>query len=158
MPTANDHFILAKHNLYALNHLSSDKQNSDWVTTTAAYTALHLLEALLFAKDNENIRIKHSPDHGTREDVFKASYPAIWKKYRPLLDASKVARYLKIEGDAGQTYRGYYPSVTVYETLFKGYLGGVIRQVKNILGDNPHLKAIEAAFDLCVRSLDKNYT
>ena len=158
MPNDNDHFAVACHNLYVLNFLSSDKQNSDWVTTIAAYTALHLLEAVLFAKVNKQIRVKHTSDHGTREDIFKTVYPAIWKKYRPILAASKVARYLKPEGEIGQTFRGYYASSTVFEKLFKKYLGSLIQRVKNILGESANLKKIEAAFDLCKQSFEKHYS
>lgn len=162
MPTDNDHFALACHNLSVLNLLGSNKQNSDWVTTIAAYTALHLLEAVLFIKgSSDKIRVKHTSDHGIREDTFKKIYPDIWKKYRPILAASKVARYLKLEeegGEAGQTFRGYYPSIDVYDKLFKKYLGGVIKHVKTVLGETENFKKIEAAFELCKKTLEKYYS
>jgi hypothetical protein len=158
MPVADDHFALAHHNLHVLNHLSINKQYSDWVTSVAAYTALHLLEIVLFIDSHDNVRVKHSNDHGAREEIFKFAYPTIWKKYRPLLAASKVARYLKDEETQGQTFRGYYSSDVVCNKIFKKYLAGVINQVKTILKDRYDLTDIEAVFEKCKSSLEKNYS
>jgi len=157
MPTAEDHLALTRHNLQVLRHLSTDKQYSDWVVIVAAYAALHVLEALIFLKDDKRIRDKHCSDHGAREDVFKNIYPTIWKKYRPLFSASKVARYLKIEGEQGQTFRGYYSDDFVCDKLFKKYFHGVISQVKTILNGSDVLSDIEVEFEKCKSSLEKTY-
>lgn len=157
MPSAKDHLALTHHNLHVLSHLSTDKQYSDWVVIVAAYTGLHVLEALIFLKDDKRIRIKHCPDHGTRENIFKSIYPTVWKKYRPLFSASKVARYLKIEGEQGQTFRGYYSDDVVCDMLFKKYLGGVISQVKTILNGSDILSDIEVEFGKCKSSLETQY-
>lgn len=158
MPIADDHFTLAHHNLEVLNHLSANKQYSDWVTNISAYTALHLLEIVLFVNKRKEVRVQHSSDHGTRAEIFKNIYPAIWKKYRPLLAASKVARYLTDEGKNGQTFRGYYSSDVVCNILFKKYLKGVIDQVRTILKGSYDLSKIDHLFEKCKNSLEKNYS
>ena len=63
MPTAEDHLALTRHNLHVLRHLSTDKQYSDWVVIVAAYAALHVLEALIFLKDDKSDENRHLRRH-----------------------------------------------------------------------------------------------
>lgn len=64
---------------------------SEWITTIAFYKALHLVEAL-FAHDGK----WHKKSHVSRESLLKATtrYSHIYEHYRPLWNASMVARYL----------------------------------------------------------------
>jgi hypothetical protein len=157
MPVTEDHLTLACHNLQVLNHLSTNQQYSDWFVTITAYTALHLFEALLFEQKNEQVRIQHCSDHGIREEVLKASYPSIWKHYRPLIAASNVARYLKINEGMGQTFKGYYSLDMVCDIMFVKHLGSIISQIKSQLNNDKIFKDIECDFAKCKSSLKTNY-
>ena len=157
MPTTNDHLALALHNLQTLTHISSKKEFSDWIVTISAYTALHLLEAIIYNNSNDSIRYDHCIDHRMREDIFKKCYPTIWKKYRPLMSASKVARYLKYEKEEdGQTFTGYYSYDIVCNILYKKDLAGVLNQVKTHISDDGLFTDIEAEFLKCKTTLEKN--
>jgi len=157
MPTITDHLALAHHNLQVLNHLGENKNFSDWVVNVSTYTALHLLEAMIYENKNDRISCNHCPDHKTREEIFKNIYPTIWKKYRPLISASKVARYLKIEEDGGQTFAGYYSYDVVCNILFKKDLSSIINQVKTHIRNDKLFTNIDAEFLKCKSTMEKNF-
>ena len=160
MPTANDHLVLALRNLNTLNRICTDKAHCEWIVTISSYTAMHLLESVLFIDDGKVARPLHSVNHADRERNFKVAYQGLWKKYRPLFAASKIARYLQPEGEGkdGQTFAGYYSYDVVQSAMVKRYLGGVIRISKERLDKNADLSQVEKLYNDCVATLDKTWS
>lgn len=151
MPLHDSHFEKSKENLITLKQLSSHKESKDWFITIAFYSALHLVEAMLSLQNRLKSNTLHCFSHTIRKDVLSAAYPKIWKKYRPLYDASLAARYIQrddLQKDA------FYSLDTIINTLIKQYYSSVLKQVKTIVGDNSKLTDIETVFRDCLSELD----
>ena len=102
MPSEADHVNLANRCQQVLDHLrNSDDGFADWVTVTASYRALHIVEAVL-----ANDKHLHGQTHQRRHELLKRNYPDIWINYRPLYAASRVARYLA-ETSHGRVYGSF---------------------------------------------------
>lgn len=63
---------------------------ADWIVTAMFYTALHAVE-VLFAHDHTRAHANHTERNQTLKRIRR--YEKIWLNYRPLLDASRTARY-----------------------------------------------------------------
>lgn len=90
MPNQDEHIKKAKHNESFYLSLEIDKTPyKDWVVTGIFYTALHLIDAYLAAK---NI---HSFSHGMRDDWVKKNreLDQIWLDYRDLKEFRMKASY-----------------------------------------------------------------
>ncbi len=90
MASAHEHLAKWRHNRQFLNTIQQDCY-ADWMVTVAFYAAVHCVESLL-AKD----KISHGMTHEGRNDCLKRNnrYKKIWENFRPLYEASMVARYL----------------------------------------------------------------
>jgi hypothetical protein len=95
MPSKDAHLSAARENQLAIEHLCKVDQFPGWVTTVAFYKALHVIEAL-FAVDGAGAA-GHTDRHEQRNTLLKKTkrYQQLWKFYRPLYQASLVARYLR---------------------------------------------------------------
>lgn len=91
MPSSKVHLAAAEHNQELVRLLLPKSEFSDWLAVVAFYTALHLVEAVLFEDG-----IKHGGNHRNREQILKRKkrYDQLYKHYIPLKEASVVARYL----------------------------------------------------------------
>ncbi len=91
MPTTSEHRIRAEHNLrFAKSFDLETTPYIDWVVVAYFYAALHLVDALLWEKENLN------PDtHEVRTAWVKNKWylRAIRDEYRELKDRSEDARY-----------------------------------------------------------------
>ena len=97
MPNVADHLKLAKRLQCTISYLSKENdQHSEWIAVTAFHRALHLSEAVLLTK-----RIDYDRTHVGRDQALKRtrSTKNIWKHYRPLWQASCIARYLAFHDD-----------------------------------------------------------
>lgn len=101
MPSEADHIALANRNHAALFKLLEDPtEYSEWIATIAFYKAVQLVEAM-FSKQGQA-----SHDHRSRHDALKRHHADIWRHYRPLWQASCVARYLH-DNDSHTSYRNF---------------------------------------------------
>ncbi len=100
----------------------------DWVTITAFYKAVHLVEAAFTCNPN----VLHTCDHGGRLRVLKTDrcYSHIYKHYRPLMTASMVARYLS-ESRAHQTQYGSFTDYLTPEQVRTEIVQHRLRQVES---------------------------
>lgn len=128
MASEADHILLANKNHAALLHLMADPAgHPEWVATIAFYKAVQIVEAVIATDLNQ-----HSTSHHQRLLTLKAHrFKAIFREYRPLLTASRVARYLADAGDrdldgktvidapAGEfrTFADYVPAADVVNEL-----------------------------------------
>ncbi|MCR9206602.1 MAG: hypothetical protein NXI28_00120 [bacterium] len=69
--------------------MNDSTKHHEWITTTAFYKAIQLVEALLSQKLGSV-----STSHSKRLERLRTKYPALYKQFRPLYNASMVARYL----------------------------------------------------------------
>ena len=105
MASESDHVTLANKNHDTLVYLlDKPQQFSEWITTIAFYKAVHIVEAV-FSRDPN---IKHCHDHGSRNGRLSADhrYRQIYKHYRPLWQASTIARYLS-DNESNTQYRSF---------------------------------------------------
>lgn len=102
MPSKQAHIQAAKSNQVTIDYLLKDDAHLAWAVTVAFYNAMHTVEALL-ANGQESV--EHTDDHKVRNRLLKSDrrYAQVWKMYRPLFEASLVARYLRSD-DNGPTY------------------------------------------------------
>jgi hypothetical protein len=143
MASELEHITLANRNhdmlIHLLGHL--DKY-PEWVTTVAFYKAVHVVEAL-FANDLR----QHSMSHTDREKRLKhPKFQAIFKNYKPLLDASRIARYLSGPKSGGYCrFSDYLDADGVANKLVKKRLYGVEQNALRYLGEDAKstLKKIE---------------
>jgi hypothetical protein len=155
MPQKDNHVYQAVHNLEVLCHLSVNPNFADWMVTVACYSCIHLIEALLAIEDASKARTIHSTGHSERNLVLQTAYPTVWKKFRPIYDASLVARYLTKNANTGESFSYHYPYDTVVQKLFKKYFSGVIRNIETILGDKLDMQPVHQHLTRCLTILDK---
>ena len=100
MASAHEHLAKWRHNRQFLNTIQQDCY-ADWMVTVAFYAAVHCVESLL-AKD----KISHGMTHEGRNDCLKRNnrYKKIWENFRPLYEASMVARYLCYNGKSCHSF------------------------------------------------------
>ena len=133
MPNFEAHEEAANRNQKVLNCLLENYDHSPddfahWVIAVAFYKALHLVEAIFYTDGF------HSTDHRERNQRLKdvKKFGHIWKHYRPLFEASMVARYLvNPHSGTDQTDLNTYLSDTAIRSQFI----------------NHHLRQIEKTFD-----------
>lgn len=90
MPDELTHIYQANRNHGALEYLMNGADcYSEWVTTVAFYKAVHVVEAMLFHQYGIN-----SHDHRKRLGTLQSRNKELYKQFRPLHQASMVARYL----------------------------------------------------------------
>lgn len=133
MPTDAEHIAAATRNQELIHHLLPVVDRfPDWLAVVAFYKALHVVELMLFLDSPE----KHAFNHERREDILKKTkrYEFVYKHYRPLWDASRIARYLSIGNQPTTRFIDLYPSRVVTERLIGHYLHQVESGVARLLG------------------------
>ena len=91
MPNTGEHVRRAAQNLRFAQSFDLEKTPYiDWAVAAYFYAALHLVDALLFAKERIN-----PPNHEKRRELvkFKTYLSGIKNEYRELKDRSEDARY-----------------------------------------------------------------
>jgi hypothetical protein len=99
MPALDEHISQAISNVDFLQPFVYKKSN-DWAVTVMFYTALHIVEAVIWKKVN-NLRQNqnnydyeiHSPNHDYRERVVRELLPEIHFSYTQLSKAAHDGRY-----------------------------------------------------------------
>ena len=132
MPNVTDHLRLAKRLLRTISYLSKENdQHSEWIAVTAFYRALHLSEAVLLTN-----RIDHDRTHVGRDQALKRtrSTENIWKHYRPLWQASCIARYLAFHDDEYVDFSSFMDPAKVISELIEYRLRELEKSVAKQLG------------------------
>jgi len=138
MASLDAHLTKAKHNIKTIVLLSQDLTKKDWIVTVAFYTALHIVDAVLF--HTQKGFQKHGQSHDKREKTIKSDHrlEKIWDCYRPLKNYSIIARYL--QGPETPLNKAIdFDKVMPDEKLIpfiKERLGGLIISAKNFIPDD----------------------
>lgn len=94
MASESEHLSVANRNHETLLALCRQglRQHGPWIATIAFYKALHVMEAAASCQTPP----VHNNDHATRDSFFKTAtrFSHAYKFYRPLRQASEIARYL----------------------------------------------------------------
>lgn len=91
MDRVSDHLETARRFQATLDYLCTEKHNhQEWICAVAFYVALHFVDALLESRSEE---YQHSHDGRLWALKSNRSYQHIHKHFRPLYDASLLARY-----------------------------------------------------------------
>jgi len=146
MPNDTEHIQAALHNIDAIQYLLADSRFGDWVTTATLYTALHVVDAILFY--DRKSPAKHGKTHSGRNDILKNTprYKHICKYYMLLFRASKVARYLADDHTGTVTrFDIYMPHETVIEEVLKRDLWQILKSAGNFLPP-AHTEKLRAKF------------
>ncbi len=136
MPSSEAHIAAARENQRAIDYLAERIDAfPGWVAVVAFYKALHVVEAV-FASDGTGGG--HTDDHRTRNAVLKSTvrYQQIWRFYRPLYQASLIARYLR-ENDKRPEYEvfsRFMPPEKVRSLILNHYLKQVETSAGRLLG------------------------
>lgn len=138
MPSRDAHIAAARQNEAALRHMLSSDDHLAWVVTIAFYKALHIMEAV-FAADPA-APAHHTDDHIDRNRILKTTtrYQHFWKMYRPLWQASLVARYLR-ENDSAPThdvFSAHLPKADVESRVLGHWLHQIEQSAEKYLGPN----------------------
>lgn len=140
MPTKDAHLAAARQNQSTIGFLlnASNDDHLPWVVTVAFYKALHVVEALFASQASGEIQ--HTDDHRQRNDTLKTTvrFQQIWKMYRPLYNASLIARYLR-DNASSPTFEVFSKYMSKEEVESK-VLGHYLHQVQasaSRLADDP---------------------
>ncbi len=131
MPTAEEHLAIARRNERTLTYLLKDpRHHSEWIATVAFYTALHYVEAVFYC----DMERTHGHNHETRDHLLKSDrrYQNIYRHYRPLWEASVVARYMELQGET-RLFSEYLPPDQVEAQLVDHRLHQLKRSAKKFL-------------------------
>ena len=145
MPSKDAHLSAARENQLVIDYLCQRvDQFSAWVATVACYKALHVIEAL-FAVDSAGGH-GHTDKHEDRNRLLKRTkrYQQIWKFYRPLFQASLIARYLRDNQNA-PTYEVFARYMTP-DTVKSRLLDHCLKQIEK--SATKLARAAGADFDL----------
>ena len=140
MPNKEAHLAAAKENQEALDYLLLKLESfSGWVATVAFYKALHLMDALC-AVDGT-----HHSDHKSRNGAMKRGSPRqkrLYKHYRALWQASRIARYLKEYSDSKEydVFADFMPPAEVKRQLVDHRLRQIEKSVLDAFDDKPSEK------------------
>lgn len=113
MPDDLQHINHSQHNITFLEGFYSSYKFNDWAVTVSFYTAVHIIEAVIFIARNVNIngksyQIKHSeqclriPDiiaagglnyHEARNIIIGQNFSSIAGWFKTLYNESRTARY-----------------------------------------------------------------
>jgi len=146
MASPEAHIAKAKHNIKTITLLSQDLTQKDWIVTVAFYTALHIVDTVLFYTQ-EGFQ-KHGQSHDKREETIKNDQrlDKIWDCYRPLLNHSIIARYLQgstTPSDRTVDFDKVMPDEKL-TTFIKERLGGLINSAIKFIPDEKSQELEEA--------------
>jgi len=133
MASFNAHVELVRQNTSLLDGMliPAVQQHPDWVVTVAFYTALHMVEAMLF----DDFPDKHTSHHSERHNVLQgARYSHIWYDYRPLYAQSRLARYLQTAaGKDIASFASYSRPNTIVPNFIDGHLAKVRQETEQVI-------------------------
>jgi len=138
MPNLESHEAVAIRNQVVLDELTANLEHrfvefAPWVISVAFYKALHLVEGILFIDGihSRERRPIHSQDHTERKNILRRNrYANLWKHYRPLYEASMVARYLCDTSGTGNSLEfseKYIKDSSILDTLIRHHLHQIQR-------------------------------
>ena len=130
MATSSEHRSKWQHNRAFLDSITQDRY-SDWMATVAFYAAVHCVETLLV-----HDKLDHGMTHEGRNDCLKRinRYKKIWENFRPLYEASLVARYLCHNNQSCPSFDQWISVADVKKRLIGGHLHEVEKSVIKLLG------------------------
>lgn len=139
MPNKAAHVAAAKRNQATIDYLvASSDEHLPWIVTVAFYKALHVIEAV-FAADKGS-PLPHTDDHKFRNQVLKTMkrYQQLWRMYRPLWEASLIARYLRVDENAPAytDFSQYMSRSDVEQRVLGHYLLQIEASAAKLLGDS----------------------
>lgn len=123
----------AQHNEFVCNYIGKKPEYSDWVVTTAFYSAIHYVRHLILPLSEGRLTYntfevlysskKSSSEgrHGFQSRMVVENYPEISYEYEKLYDMSNNARYLNyvyLREEAAQAKR-YLTKIKDYVNLAK---------------------------------------
>lgn len=142
MPSKQAHLTAAKQNQVTLDYLLKNDDHLAWAATVAFYKAMHIIEAV-FAGDAQSL-VAHTDDHKVRNRILKTTnrYRQLWRMYRPLWEASLIARYLRSDDHAPtyEIFSQYMNRDDVEQRVVGHYLAQIEKSAATLLGD-PNLMA-----------------
>lgn len=138
MPSKETHVAAAKRNQATLDYLlAGGDEQLPWVATVAFYKALHVVETV-FAADKQS-PVSHTDDHKLRNHVLKTvnRYQQLWRMYRPLWEASLVARYLRVDDNAPAytDFTQYLSRADIERRVVGHYLAQIEASAARLLGE-----------------------
>lgn len=138
MPSKEAHIAVAKRNQATIDFLlGGDDEHLPWVVTVAFYKALHIVEAV-FAADRQS-PMPHSDDHKIRNRLLKTTnrYAQLWRMYRPLWEASLVARYLRVDDNSPSynDFTQYMNRADIEQRVLAHYLAQIEASAAKLLGE-----------------------
>lgn len=141
MPSKEAHLAAARSNEATLRYLlAGGDEHLGWVASVAFYEALHIVEAVLAGDPHATVH--HTDDHKLRNKHLKSTnrYAQLWKMYRPLWEASLIARYLREDSGSPthEVFTTYMPRQTVEQLLLGHYLVQLKKAAARLL-DEPGL-------------------
>lgn len=134
MPDDSDHINVALHNIDTINYLLAKPGFSDWGAVVVFYTALHIVDAVLFC--DPRAPIKHGSTHSDRRDVLKGitHYEKIYQHYSIIWRVSNIARYLEDKNTGNVVlFNLFMPPKKVKDELINHHLQQVINSSSNFL-------------------------
>lgn len=105
----------ARHNEEVYTHIRDETKFTDWLITTAFYTAVHYVESFLFPFEDfddtviESIHDYHKGNnfsslHVSRDQLVKSRMSDVHGSYKRLQDLSKTSRYKEYEFTTHDSY------------------------------------------------------
>ena len=136
MPAKDAHIVIANKHTQTIDYLLKDPLHSPWVVTVAFYKALHIVEAI-FHHDTR-FRLDHTYHHEERNDSLRREprYSKLWKHYKPLYDASRIARYLTLGSGANVycDFSTYIDASEVKSEFIDHHLFQILKFAKETIG------------------------
>jgi hypothetical protein len=135
MSDKESHLAQAEKNQLTIDYLLGDSdKHPEWIATIAFYKAVHLVEALFSTEKKLQIK-PHSNDHSSRLDTLKKNnrYLNIFKHFRPLFNASIIARYLCDDKGSFCCFRDYYTIDDVKNKILNHHLKQIENTVAKML-------------------------
>ncbi len=147
MASPDAHIGKAIHNIKTIALLAKDLTKKDWIVTVAFYSALHIVDTVLF--HTQKGYQKHGQTHDMREKTIKGDnrFKKIWDNYRPLLNHSIIARYLQgptTPKDKAVNFDKIMPDERLVDFI-KERLGGLIKSANQFI-PNDKGEDLEKAF------------
>jgi hypothetical protein len=135
-PVVGQNLDLANRTQASIKCLLADgPHHGPWIATMAFYKAVHVVEAVFLRLDGGPR--KRSSSHDDRDNRLRRDtrFAHILKAYRPLFNASLVARYLSSDGQAYPDFEAYMPASTVLSELIHNRLHQVEESASRLVPD-----------------------
>ena len=136
MPNEVQHIQWALHNLDVIVYLLAEPTYCDWTATVSFYTALHIVDAVLFAQETSPDR-RHGFSHDQRRRTLKksAKYQELYRYYHNLHKHSEVSRNLKLSHGKAMFFQQYMTWEEVKSVLLRQQLTPLMLEAAKLLGE-----------------------